>query len=136
MVRALSRGTNARELEALRRQFPDTLDMQLNIEIGLALVRNRDPVGRLFMRKALWSAPWNRSVLAAALVVDQQGLHGLVEELNTPPSRVSDNDLRRIGFALGELGGVDQVEALARRRSSGDPVLQGAYLGALGVRTQ
>ncbi|NUP96488.1 MAG: hypothetical protein HUU28_10035, partial [Planctomycetaceae bacterium] len=44
-------------------------------------------------------------------------------------------DLRRVGFALGEWGGVNEVEWLSARISPAEPALQGAVLGALGQRT-
>jgi hypothetical protein len=41
-----------------------------------------------------------------------------------------------VGFALGEWGGLTAVEPLARVRMEGDPVLQGALLGALVNRAE
>ncbi len=53
-----------------------------------------------------------------------------------PGSLVIDFATNRVGFALGEWGGSEALESLARRRPSGDPALQGAYLGAMSVRGQ
>ena len=59
-------------------------------------------------------------------------------ELRAPPASASSNDLRRVGFAIGEWGGVAALEDLARdlHYASGHPALQGAFLGALSARTQ
>ena len=75
-------------------------------------------------------------MLAAGLIVQSRGITALEEELDTPPTPVTGNDLRRVGFALGEWGGVDALEALSRRRPAGDPAVQGAYLGAMSSRSQ
>ena len=64
-----------------------------------------------------------------------RGIQGLHDELASAPTEARPEDLRRIGYALGQWGGLAAVEALARRRGSGDPALQGAYLGALATRT-
>ena len=100
-----------------------------------ALVGERDGLGLRLVRAGVWERDFHRSVLAAHLLAEFQGLQALHEELASPPPLVSAVDLRRIGFVLGELGGLGEVENLARRRTSADPVLQGAYLGALAART-
>ncbi len=53
----------------------------------------------------------------------------------SPPAGATEADVRRLGFALGQWGGLPTVEALARRRNGGDPALQGALLGALTTRS-
>ena len=80
-------------------------------------------------------SPWNRSLLAGALYADVAGLEAMRLELSTPPRTATESDLRRAGFALGEWGGLLQVEALAAKLGGGDPRLQGALLGALSART-
>ncbi len=136
MARALGTRPDARDLEVLRALFPDEGDLLVNVEIATALVRARDPAARPVVRAAIWSEPWNRSVLASALAVATRGMTSLLEELASPPPHATDRDLRRVGFAIGEWGGLDLVEQLALRRDPADPALQGAYLGALTTRTQ
>jgi hypothetical protein len=62
------------------------------------------------------------------------GLEALIDELDTAPRTAGDRDLRRVGFAIGEWGGLSAVEKLARERRETDPGLQGALLGALAAR--
>jgi hypothetical protein len=108
--------------------------LELDVELALALVRARDPSALAILRAALWSDSWNRSVLAGGLLERARGASGLADELDSPPPGASTQDLRRVGFSIGEWGGLSAVEALARRRSEGDPALQGALLGALAAR--
>ena len=101
------------------------------------LHESRLPLIARFLRIALWRAPFHRSQLAAALLVDLQGIDALRFELETPPPQGSrPEDRRRVGFALGELGGLAQVDLLFDRVGAGDPGLQGAVLGALSARTR
>src|SRR5262249_50079828 len=81
-----------------------------------------------------WSDAWNRSVLAGGLIVASAGTRGLLDELDSAPPTATERDVRRVGFALGEWGGIGAVEQLARERSEGGPGLQGALLGALSSR--
>jgi hypothetical protein len=135
MVRALGQGADARDLELLHEIFPSETDRFLNVEAARVLVRWGDPLGVEFLQEVLWSGPWHRSALAGALFVRVRGVAGIVEELASPPAGSGRPALRRVGFVLGEWGGIDQVQLLASERSSGDPALQGAYLGALSMRT-
>ena len=136
MVRGLSRNAGPEDVAALRGVFPVPGELELNVELGLALLHNGDPIMLQPVREALWKGSWNRSILAAAVLIDLAGMETLRSEARRPPGTVSLRDLRRIGFALGEWGGLPEVERLARRSSSRDPVLQGALLGALAARTQ
>jgi len=136
MVRGLSRNAGPEDVAALRGVFPVPGELELNVELGLALLHNGDPIMLQPVREALWKGTWNRSILAAAVLIDLAGMETLRSEARRPPGTVSLRDLRRIGFALGEWGGLPEVERLARRSSSRDPVLQGALLGALAARTQ
>jgi len=123
------------DLTLLRELYPRENDFAVNLELATAFVRLKDPLCQPVLRSALWREPWNRGVLAGALIIEVGGIDALRSELQRPPQRVSNRDLRRVGFALGEWGGLPEVESLARLRSSGDPVVQGALLGALGART-
>ena len=117
--------------------FPVEDDRDVNVELALGLIKIRDPAVIPVLRAALWRDrdPWNRSCLAAALLIDVAGIDALREEVLRPKLNVSTRDRRRVGFALGQFGGVEEVEHLAAQLSAGDPALQGALLGALAART-
>jgi len=134
-VRALRLSPSTRELQALSSLFP-TSGVEVNIELALILIENNHTTGIGLLARALWNPPLDLSALAGALIVRERGIMALHEQLASPPSPVSKGGIRRVGFALGEWGGVEALEELARRRSSHDPALQGAYLGAMSVRTQ
>jgi hypothetical protein len=135
-TRALACAPEAADLEALAALFPVGDDLELDVELALALLHERHAATRGLLSAALWSADWNRSVLAGGLIVANAGPRGLQEELDSAPRTASERDLRRVGFALGEWGGIGAVETLTRTRSEGDPVLQGALLGALASRAE
>lgn len=134
VVRALARGAEASDLALLRELFPVEEDLELNVELALLLVRQREPAAASILRAALWNDSWNRSVLAGGLIARGSGIEGLMSEVDTPPPQATERDLRRVGFAVGEWGGISAVESLARTRKEGDPALQGALLGALSTR--
>ncbi len=135
IVLALADSPLGTDLQAFKRLFPTEGSFELNVALARALLRQNDRDVTPVLRAAIWSAPWNRSLLACALLTSVVGIFGVETELESAPAGVGETGLRRVGFALGELGGPEMVERLARRRSSGDPALQGAYLGALGART-
>jgi hypothetical protein len=68
---------------------------------------------------------------------DVGGPGSLRDEVHRIPTSASSRDLRRLGFAIGEWGGLEAVEYLQDRENlqMRSPVLQGAILGALGRRT-
>jgi len=133
-VRALAHEPESADLEALAALFPLADDLELDVELALVLLSERHPATGGLLASALWRADWNCSVLAGGLIVASAGPRGLLDELDVAPSSAGERDLRRVGFALGEWGGLGAVEPLARTRSEGDPVLQGALLGALASR--
>ena len=135
IVRSLAETAVQEDLVILRELFPVEDAFELNVALATALVAHRDRGAHNLLRQATWRGPWNRSVLAAGLLVRHGGIKTLHDELASPPARVTESDLRRVGFALGEWGGLTEVDVLARRRRSGDPALQGAFLGALATRT-
>jgi hypothetical protein len=100
------------------------------------LLGQRHPATNGLLTAALWGSDWNRSVLAGGLIVAFGGPRGLLDEIEGAPRTAGERDLRRAGFALGEWGGLSAVEPLARVRTEGDPVLQGALLGALVNRAE
>lgn len=135
-IAALAHGYGLGDLELVRELFPLGDDLEVDVELALALIVARDAAVLPLLRAALWSEPWNRSVLAAALLVAQGGIDALRAELTRPPAGVTERDLRRVGFALGEWGGASEVDRLAGRVGAADPALQGALLGALSARTR
>lgn len=135
MVRGLAINPSPQDLNWMREVFPAEGSLQLNIELARALLRNNDNSILPVLHAALWSEPWHRSLLAAALDISIRGIHGLRGELDAAPGDSGGKATRRVGFALGEFGGFGEVDLLSRRRRSGDPALQGAYLGALSART-
>jgi hypothetical protein len=117
--------------------FPVERDLKLNVALASAIVRAQHNSAFVFLRKALWSGPFDRSVLAGQVIVQVGGIHTLRDELNRAPIGASITDLRRVGFALGAWGGLREVEFLKTKLGlrMGSPVLQGALLAALGRRT-
>lgn len=145
LVHALRLQASSEDREALKELFPlpagpdaDPVARETNIELALALVRLGEPIILPLLRVELWNGSFDRSLLAAGLLTDIGSLRTLRDELRQPPEHATSSDVRRIGFAIGEWGGLREVELLARdlRYNSGDPALQGAILGALSTRTQ
>ncbi|MDZ4774858.1 MAG: hypothetical protein SGI72_17175 [Planctomycetota bacterium] len=139
LVRALRRNATAEDIGVFRSLFPSVKgDRALDMELALALLDRSEPDVFPIVRSALWAKDFDVSVLAGGVLSNVVGVHALVDELRVPPEDASSGDLRRIGFAIGEWGGVEVVHSLARelRWSSGHPALQGALLGALSTRTQ
>ncbi len=134
-LRALCVQPSFEDLALVRELFPQPGALELNQILAVTLVRQKDALCLPLLRAALWRQPSSRSILAAALIADAAGMEMLQSELLTPPSGITERDLRRVGFALGVWGGLDQVHWLSQRQGAGDPGLQGALLGALGART-
>ena len=136
VVRALAVGGDLADIQVLRELFPVEDDLEVNIELAVALLAQRDQAAIAILQTALWHGNWNRGVLAGGLLAHAVSIHGLIEELDSPPRGTGTDDLRRVGFAIGEFGGLSAVGTLARRRQENDPALQGALLGALSTHTQ
>ncbi len=136
MVTALGQLPTYADIELLEALYPSEEGLELNVALGIALVKNSHPKGIAILRKSIWDSPWNQSVLAAGLLKHARGIAALRDELDGAPTPVTRSDLFRVGFAIGEWGGVRELEILAQRRPSGDPALHGAYLGAMSARTQ
>lgn len=139
-VQVLSEDSTAEERLLFRGLFPtdgdEAGDRELDIELARALIGLEEAEGLRIVRRALWRGPFERGVLVGYLLAELEGVFAVEDELASPPVGARPSDLRRIGYVLGEWGGLATVERLARRRQSSDPVLQGAYLGALGGRTR
>jgi hypothetical protein len=138
LVRALRKNSSAEDLDVFKSLFPTETDRFLDRELALALLERGEPVVMPLMRAAIWQGDLDLSLIAAGVLADLEGVRALFDELRVPPMDASSNDLRRLGFAIGEWGGVQALENLARdlRYSSGNPALQGALLGFLSTRTQ
>ncbi len=136
MVHAISISPTPEDVAVMRNVFPREGEFDVNVELALGLIAAHDPTCVPILRAALWQEPWNRSLLAAALWCSMGGPDVLEAELQTPPLDATARDLRRVGFAIGERGGLERVEAMARRTNASDPAVQGAMLGALAGRTR
>lgn len=136
-VWALAGRDPSAHLDLYKQHFPAEDDLELNIALAQAITMSQDDLALRFLRPALWSLPFDRSVLAALAITGVNGIHGLRDELVRAPLGISTKDLRRVGFALGAWGGIQAVEFLQKKWGllANDPVLQGAVLGALGRRT-
>ncbi|MEL6907246.1 MAG: HEAT repeat domain-containing protein, partial [Planctomycetota bacterium] len=139
-ARGLSRSPSQTDLGMLQRLFPRQEAQFLNLElaVGLASSGNRRPLQLL--ESAVWRLPWNESVLAAGLVHRIWGEDVLIDWVEEPPANATVEDLRRVGWAIGEYGGlrgVDKLKAALGTTSGAErPAVQGAVLGALSGRTR
>ena len=134
-VEVLGRSPDPDDIDRFTRLYPSD-DTDTDLSLVSALVANQTPLGKELLRGALWRDDFDRGVLAAIALADRGGLNELWDELEVPPRDADAGDLRRLGYAIGLLGGVSQVERLARTRPLSDPVMQGVYLGALASRTR
>lgn len=135
LIIALARDAVRQDMDLLEQLFPSERHPNLNAPLAAALTTGGTPEGMRLLRMALWRGPWDRSQLAAVALVDHAGLGVLVAELESAPTGVTADAFRRVGYAVGMLGGLDALDQLLRRRGPADPALQGAYLGALASRT-
>jgi hypothetical protein len=137
LVRALSRRPTPQDLEVMTDLFPQPGEEALNLELATSLAALSSPVVRPLLRAALWQGEFDVSILAGFLMAAADGDRSLIEEIRRPPPGATVGDLRRVGFALGEWGGVEALSKLSRQTgSAAGPEMQGALLGALASRTQ
>lgn len=134
-VQALVRIGANDEVARLFDLFPLERANDVNVEIFMAMCARREPAALPILRAALWQGPFERSVLAAALMQQVAGIDALRMEIERPPKGAHPAAIRRVGYALGSWGGTLEVDRLGRRRTAADPALQGAMLGALAART-
>jgi HEAT repeat protein len=135
LVRALAANSAPEDLALFEDLFPSEHYPEVNLQMAVALARGGAPEGVAILQKALWKGPADRSLLAAAALIHRGGIKALTTELESMPLGASADALRRVGYAIGIYGGPDELARLRRRRSTADPALQGAYLGALASRT-
>lgn len=138
-LEALGQLPNRVELVHLLTRFPSEILGRTDMVLAGACVRvGRSEVDPL-ISAALWSGSIHLSLLAAALAREQGGEVRLLLWAMEPPMEASSEDLRRVGYCLGQLGGMVALEEISRRLGSSvgtdRPLLQGALLGAMGART-
>ena len=139
-ARALAARPGARDLRVLARLFPREGAAEINLELASGLARSGHRSVEPLLQRAVWELPWNLSVLAAGVVRATYGQRTLISWAANPPVEATEQDVRRLGYAIGEWGGLPAVEALRKRLNSTAgadlPALQGAILGALATRTR
>jgi hypothetical protein len=137
ILRALGTYATQEDIKFLAELFPIEGHLAANVELTVALARIGHPKIQPILQSAVWRGPWNRSVLAAAIVEDNWGMRVLEQWASKPPTSATSADVRRLGFAIGEWGGMEAVHKLSQRLGGGADrtALQGALLGALAART-
>jgi hypothetical protein len=143
LVDALSLSPDARDVawivtlasERSLRASPEPIEREIDALLLAALVRTKHPRGLALLRDGLWRAPRSLACIAALQWIEASGLAALEAELEIVPPRSSEQDLRRAGFAYGRFCGWPALDRLARRKRADDPLLQGAWLGALSARS-
>lgn len=139
-ARALGSTPNEKDLKLLQRMFPREKAIDMNLELASALSRSGDRSAEPLLKAAVWTLPWNLSVLAGGVVQRTYGERRLISWLVAPPLGATDEDIRRVGYSVGEWGGMPAVAELRKQlgTTSGAelPALQGAVLGALASRTR
>jgi len=140
IVRALGFRPSLEDLEALARVFPFDNSSIANLHAARALVLGRHRVVDPLLRSAVWILDLNTALLAAGLVYETRGAPTLRQWAVRPPANAREEDIRRVGFALGTWGGPREVDALRAElgTASGaeEAALQGAVLGVLAARTR
>jgi hypothetical protein len=139
LLRGIAHLPGAEDLEFLAREFPLDENREGNVLLAHTLIQNGHQKVEPILQAAVWNGPWHRSVLAAALVVEYRGVDLLMYWVAKPPAAARSADIRRVGFAIGEWGGLEAIDVLRQLLGSAAgaerPALQGALLGALTTRT-
>jgi hypothetical protein len=143
LVTALALAPNARDLELLEslasarstQTAGTAAARRIDAELLAVLVRSKHPRGLAILRDALWRSPRPLACIAALQWIESAGLAELENELDLAPARTTVPELRRAGFAYGRFCGWPALDRLARRKRADDPLLQGAWLGALSARS-
>ena len=139
-VQAIGISPNEQDLQLLVRLFPREGAPDFNLELAVALARQGHRAPEPLLRAAVWDLSFDYSALACGVVARGYGLDTLIAWLLDPPRDATDEDVRRVGYAIGGIGGERAVEQLQRAlgTTSGAelPALQGAVLGAYSARTR
>lgn len=138
-LEALGQLPGHEELAFILTHFPsETLGRTDMVVAGACIRVGRAEVDPL-ISAALWSGSIHLSLLAAAIARERSGEIRLMLWALEPPMEASSEDLRRVGYCIGQLGGMAAMEEISRRMGSlagtERPLLQGALLGAMGART-
>jgi len=139
LLRGMAHLPRAEDLEFLAGVFPLEGSFESNVLLARVLVENGHEKIEPILQAAVWRGPWHRSVLAAAVVAEHRGVDLLMHWVANPPATASSLDMRRLGFSIGEWGGLavidDLRDLLGSAAGAERPALQGALLGALTTRT-
>ncbi len=139
-VRGLSATRGEEDVELMARMFPRESAPKMNAELAVALALAAHVAPLPLLQAAVWTLPWNQSVLAAGCVRATYGEATLMDWVVDPPALADKEDIRRLGWAIGEWGGLPAVQRLQKRlgTTSGAelPALQGAIFGAYAARTR
>ncbi|MBL4771351.1 MAG: HEAT repeat domain-containing protein [Planctomycetes bacterium] len=139
MVQALGSSQLQEDRVFLEKAFPDPASYEVNKVLANALLLHASEEVIPLLKYVVWNGDFNRSSLAAILVSDRFGALRLMQWLERPPVDARSEDLRRLGFMVGSLGGKEALDLLARHLGSAAgaerPELQGALLGVLSART-
>lgn len=137
---AVGKRRSEEDVRLLARLFPRQAAPAMNLELAVGLARAGHRIPLELLEAAVWTLPLNESVLAAGAVKATYGESVLMSWISNPPPEVVEEDLRRLGYAIGELGGFDAVERLKRelRTVGGEerPEVVGAAFGALASQTR
>lgn len=139
MLEALGRSGLSDDRKLLERAFPDPTSYAVNLVLSSALLAHLSEEIVPLLKHAVWNGDFNQSCLAAILVADRYGPLRLMQWLERPPVGAHVEDLRRVGFMVGSLGGKEAIDLLTKNlgatAGADRPELQGALLGALSART-
>tara|TARA_R110002072_G_scaffold24526_2_gene83312 strand:- start:8890 stop:10791 length:1902 start_codon:yes stop_codon:yes gene_type:complete len=138
LIRAIGHVPGSVALAHLTERFPNGGSTIIDLELAHALAGVSSPEIQTLLSAAVFGENWHFGVLAAAVVEEHYGRNALMLWALQPPEGTGPGALRRLGFAIGEIGQLDALEELTRRLGHGGadrPVLQGALLGALSGRS-
>ncbi|HPF13321.1 MAG TPA: hypothetical protein PLJ12_03570 [Planctomycetota bacterium] len=139
MIEALGYSALDADRRFLEDAFPQQGDQSINVALAKSLLQLRSEDVLPIIKYAIWNGDMNRSFLAGALLAQRYGDLRLMQWVERPPEGATTEDLRRVGFIIGSLGGIEAVEILARHLNAvvgaDRPELQGAMLGVLSSRT-
>ena len=139
IVEALAAVPRRENLALISDLFPAEARTELNGVLARALAGAAHPEVMPLLEQAVWGPGWDRSILAAGVVMNVAGLRQLMQWIETPPEGARSEDIRRLGFAIGAWGGREGIDMLHQRlgahAGADRPALQGALLGYLASRT-
>lgn len=140
VAQAVARAPIKADLDFVAERFPLENASEVNGVLAQILLDQGHPKVLPLIEAAVWEKDLDRSLLAAAVALDAGGIRTLLNWIDSPPARADSEDLRRLGFAIGQWRGGEGLEQLRShlRITTGEanhPELQGALLGFLVSRT-